>query len=102
MGKGGHQVHALNPKLGHYEGRITKYVIVACIVGAFGGLIFGYDIGISGIVGIMIYVYHSHKVIKVLIHTRNTKNNKPIFTITSRRCLLLIAIFLCIDKCSSN
>ena len=31
-----------------YEGRTTGYVIAACIVAATGGLIFGYDIGISG------------------------------------------------------
>jgi sugar porter (SP) family MFS transporter len=33
---------------GHYEGRVTPFVIITCIVGASGGLIFGYDIGISG------------------------------------------------------
>ncbi|XP_031386807.1 sugar carrier protein A [Punica granatum] len=31
-----------------YEGRATAYVIIACIVAAVGGSIFGYDIGISG------------------------------------------------------
>ncbi|XP_052199441.1 sugar carrier protein A-like [Diospyros lotus] len=31
-----------------YQGRVTLYVIVACIVAAVGGSIFGYDIGISG------------------------------------------------------
>ncbi|KAL0409148.1 UNVERIFIED_CONTAM: Sugar transport protein 11 [Sesamum radiatum] len=31
-----------------YEGRVTPFVIVACLVAATGGLIFGYDIGISG------------------------------------------------------
>ncbi|KAL7593508.1 hypothetical protein Lser_V15G33228 [Lactuca serriola] len=31
-----------------YEGKVTTYVIVACIVAAVGGSIFGYDIGISG------------------------------------------------------
>ncbi|KAL2623571.1 hypothetical protein R1flu_003776 [Riccia fluitans] len=32
----------------HYEGRVTLFVAMACIVAASGGLIFGYDIGISG------------------------------------------------------
>ena len=32
-----------------YEGRTTVYVVVACIIAASGGLIFGYDLGISGI-----------------------------------------------------
>ncbi|PIA50425.1 hypothetical protein AQUCO_01300872v1 [Aquilegia coerulea] len=31
-----------------YPGETTMYVIIACIVAAMGGLIFGYDIGISG------------------------------------------------------
>ena len=28
--------------------RITPYVIITCIIAASGGLMFGYDIGISG------------------------------------------------------
>ncbi|KAK4595625.1 hypothetical protein RGQ29_013919 [Quercus rubra] len=32
----------------NYPGEITFYVLVTCIVAAMGGLIFGYDIGISG------------------------------------------------------
>lgn len=31
-----------------YQGKVTAYVIIACIVAAIGGSIFGYDIGISG------------------------------------------------------
>ncbi|XP_057977055.1 sugar carrier protein C-like [Malania oleifera] len=31
-----------------YPGNLTFYVLVTCIVAAFGGLIFGYDLGISG------------------------------------------------------
>ena len=30
------------------SGRITLSVLITCIVAASGGLIFGYDIGISG------------------------------------------------------
>lgn len=33
---------------GHFSGRITVAVVLTCIVAASGGLIFGYDIGISG------------------------------------------------------
>ncbi|KAJ6419616.1 hypothetical protein OIU84_029683 [Salix udensis] len=33
---------------GSYEGRVTTFVIITCLVAAMGGLIFGYDIGISG------------------------------------------------------
>lgn len=31
-----------------YEGRMTGFVIMTCVVAGTGGLIFGYDIGISG------------------------------------------------------
>ncbi|XP_028754047.1 sugar transport protein 7 [Neltuma alba] len=31
-----------------YKGRVTTYVVIACIVAATGGSLFGYDIGISG------------------------------------------------------
>lgn len=31
-----------------YKGRVTPYVIIACIVAATGGSLFGYDVGISG------------------------------------------------------
>ncbi|XP_062078281.1 sugar transport protein 7 [Humulus lupulus] len=31
-----------------YQGKVTSYVIIACLVAAIGGSIFGYDIGISG------------------------------------------------------
>jgi hypothetical protein len=31
-----------------YPGRATFFVIISCIMAASGGLIFGYDIGISG------------------------------------------------------
>lgn len=32
----------------HYEGGVNSFVIVTCLVAAMGGLIFGYDLGISG------------------------------------------------------
>lgn len=31
-----------------YPGKLTLYVVITCIVAGMGGLIFGYDIGISG------------------------------------------------------
>lgn len=31
-----------------YKGKVTCYVIIACVVAAVGGSLFGYDIGISG------------------------------------------------------
>ncbi|XP_057767888.1 sugar carrier protein A [Salvia miltiorrhiza] len=35
-------------RAGEYKGRVTAYVVVACLVAAIGGSLFGYDIGISG------------------------------------------------------
>lgn len=37
-----------NGKGKEYPGNLTMHVIVTCVVAAMGGLIFGYDIGISG------------------------------------------------------
>ncbi|KAI4377764.1 hypothetical protein MLD38_015342 [Melastoma candidum] len=38
-----------NLKRAHlYEYRITSYFIVACVVAALGGSLFGYDLGVSG------------------------------------------------------
>lgn len=34
---------------GSYEGGVTGFVIMTCIVAAMGGLLFGYDLGISGL-----------------------------------------------------
>lgn len=31
-----------------YSGKMTLFVFLTCLVAATGGLIFGYDIGISG------------------------------------------------------
>jgi len=32
----------------NYPGNLTFRVFITCLVAAFGGLIFGYDLGISG------------------------------------------------------
>lgn len=45
MAGGGFAVDGL---AGSFSGRITASVVITCIVAASGGLIFGYDIGISG------------------------------------------------------
>ncbi|KAJ4958258.1 hypothetical protein NE237_025369 [Protea cynaroides] len=31
-----------------YQGKVTSFVVIACIIAAVGGSLFGYDIGISG------------------------------------------------------
>lgn len=45
MADGGFVSHG-NAK--NYEGKVTGFVIITCLVAATGGLLFGYDIGISG------------------------------------------------------
>ncbi|KAI9126279.1 hypothetical protein K1719_002700 [Acacia pycnantha] len=32
----------------HYEGKVTVFVLLTCFVAAMGGLLFGYDLGITG------------------------------------------------------
>ncbi|XXG75811.1 hypothetical protein AAC387_Pa08g0306 [Persea americana] len=39
---------AMNGENTHYNGRMTAFVILSCAMAAMGGVIFGYDIGISG------------------------------------------------------
>lgn len=40
--------HIVSGGGGNYDGEVTSFVVVTCLVAATGGLIFGYDIGISG------------------------------------------------------
>ena len=35
-------------RAGDYEGRVTFKVIMACMIAATGGLLFGYDLGVTG------------------------------------------------------
>lgn len=40
-----------------YPGKLTGYVTFTCIIAAMGGLIFGYDIGISGMyISIILFI----------------------------------------------
>ncbi|KAH7569789.1 hypothetical protein ACOSP7_017617 [Xanthoceras sorbifolium] len=45
MAGGGHVDHT---EARQYDGSVTGFVVITCLVAAMGGLIFGYDIGISG------------------------------------------------------
>jgi MFS transporter, SP family, sugar:H+ symporter len=31
-----------------YSGRVTPFVVLSCVVASSGGILFGYDLGISG------------------------------------------------------
>lgn len=44
---------AVNGQDKSYDGGITASVVITCIVAASGGLIFGYDIGVSGAVSVL-------------------------------------------------
>ena len=33
---------------GGYRGRVTPFVVLSCVVAGSGGILFGYDLGISG------------------------------------------------------
>nr|XP_023903665.1 hexose carrier protein HEX6-like isoform X2 [Quercus suber] len=39
---------AITSEKGHYNGKMTLFVVISCMIAATGGIIFGYDIGISG------------------------------------------------------
>jgi hypothetical protein len=39
---------AIKSEGGQYNGKMTRFVVLSCMVAATGGLIFGYDIGVSG------------------------------------------------------
>ncbi|CAI8592684.1 unnamed protein product [Vicia faba] len=43
---GGVLVTSINRR--QYEGKVTMFVLVTCLVAAMGGLLFGYDLGITG------------------------------------------------------
>ena len=51
-----------------YPGNLTLYVTFTCIVAAMGGLIFGYDIGISGNNNIYHPFFQSHTHIYTYIY----------------------------------
>lgn len=45
MGAGGLQVVSAGEE---FDAKITPTVIISCIMAATGGLMFGYDVGVSG------------------------------------------------------
>jgi hypothetical protein len=38
---------AITSEVGKYNGKMTPFVVLSCMIVATGGVIFGYDIGIS-------------------------------------------------------
>lgn len=54
-----------------YPGKLTSYVAITCIMAAIGGLIFGYDIEISGRVTSMDLVLKFFFPLSLLLSIRN-------------------------------
>lgn len=50
-----------------YHGKLTCFVILACMMAAMGGVIFGYDIGISGLIFLYFLCYTKQQGILFLI-----------------------------------
>eukprot|EP00250_Pteridium_aquilinum_P011700 c20250_g2_i1 orf=351-1580(+) len=48
MAGGGFTAAAAGSRASQYEAKVTIYVIITCIIAASGGLMFGYDVGVSG------------------------------------------------------
>lgn len=62
-------VFAVEGLSGNYGGRITVSVVMTCIVAASGGLIFGYDIGISGSISFPLIRSLDHSLLAQLLAT---------------------------------
>lgn len=45
---GGFVITGLPDTHAQFEGKVTFYVVICALIAATGGLMFGYDIGISG------------------------------------------------------
>lgn len=71
---------------GHYNGRVTLFVILSCMMAAMGGVIFGYDIGISGLdfkplvkfltcvnalISILLPDYYSSTLVEISLNPKN-------------------------------
>ena len=50
---------AITSEKGHYNGKMTLFVVISCMIAATGGVIFGYDIGISGPFLLNFYIHLS-------------------------------------------
>lgn len=43
-----------------YSGRVTPFLVLSCVVAGSGGLLFGYDLGISGSSRLLLRQLHSY------------------------------------------
>ena len=65
---------AVDSHVGGFSGRITLSVVIMCIVAASGGLLFGYDIGISGALffSFVIFGFRCHNLQTIQMFWRNS------------------------------
>jgi hypothetical protein len=56
-----------------YPGKLTLFVFFTCVVAATGGLIFGYDIGISG--QLLLPLSHLHRPSSLVLDHLHDDNN---------------------------
>ena len=47
---------------GQYNAKMTLLVVLSCMVAATGGIIFGYDLGISGPFFLKFYIHHVYNI----------------------------------------
>lgn len=59
-----------------YQGKVTSYVIITCLVGAIGGSLFGYDIGISGKIFIVSVHFKSIRQVTINMNTVRDQTSK--------------------------
>ena len=63
-----------------FEAKITPIVIISCIMAATGGLMFGYDVGVSGNHSLLIprlYLFLSHMHLYVVVFHSYTTYSQP-------------------------
>jgi hypothetical protein len=51
---------AITSEVGQYNGKMTSFVVLSCIIAATGGVFFGYDLGISGPFFLKFYIHQDY------------------------------------------
>ena len=64
---------AIGTQGGQYNGKMTPFVILSCMMAAMGGVIFGYDIGISGLSLYYVIIYEQQATFDVFFFSNLLK-----------------------------
>lgn len=108
MAGGSVGVGVAKERVAQYQGKVTSYVIITCIVAAVGGSLFGYDIGISGGVtsmdGFLSHFFHGVYEKKKHAHENNycKFNDQGLATFTSSLYLAGLVASLCASPVTRN